>query len=515
MSRAYGSEGMKASDRFAISHDKIPSLVLMERAALAVCDAVSASDACASGRNVRVYAGVGNNGADALACARILTDRGYRVECFLVGDPDKATDENKAQQHTLQAYGLEVHPYKKEEGRHPCDLVIDGLFGIGVNRAPEGVWLDAVTEMNAYGKEGAKVVAIDLPSGVNADDGSLPGACVSADMTVTFAFAKTGMLLYPAAAHCGEILVRDIGIRASRKADAVYYADPSEVRLLKRDPAGHKGTFGKVLCVCGSQKTGGAAILAARAVLASGAGMVRVFTDIANRDAILQVLPEALIDTYDESHPDEAATKALLHAALDWSDSVVLGCGTGTGEIARQLTQTVLSDCKKPLVLDADALNLIARDKALRSLCRALGERGIPLVLTPHLAEFARLTGRSVPECRKHLLTAPRELADELHATVLLKDARSVVCSVRPDETYINISGNDGMATAGSGDVLAGLLGALILQSESAREACCNGAYLHGLAGDRAAGLSGKRGLTASDLCVHLRDVFLETGTKE
>lgn len=534
MRYALNAAQMKAADRNTIEHFGVASLVLQERAALAVCDRADAyfqdkQSGAGRQKTIRIFAGPGNNGADAIACARILSQRGFQTDTVLVGDAGKQTGECRRQLQSVQAYGLFVRafsPREKDPETVP-DLVIDGLLGVGINRAPEGAFHDAIEEINRLHENGAYVLSVDIPSGIGTDEGSVAGAAVFADETVTFGFAKCGQLLYPASARCGKLQVADIGITRESllagteneiRPDAFYFRDGADVSLPPRRADGNKGTFGKVLVVAGSKETGGAVILAAKAALLSGCGMVRVFTERTNRDAVLQALPEALIDCYDAGAFDAEAVLPLLDGALLWADAVVCGCGIGTGETAVILLKHLLENGHLPLVLDADALNLLALpEHALMDPACRYGEKAepVPLVLTPHAGEFARLYNRvfakerTVADCKAHAAAYTRALAKKMNGIVLFKDARSIACC-GDAPYYINLSGNDGMATAGSGDVLAGLLGSLLAQTRgrNAMETVCAGAFFHGLSGDYAAERCGKRALCASDIADALAAVL-------
>lgn len=297
------------------------------------------------------------------------------------------------------------------------------------------------------------------------------------------------------------------------------YQDITDISFSVRKKDGNKGTFGKVLVVAGSRTIGGAAILAAEAALRSGCGMVRVFTEKTNRDAVLAALPESLIDVYDDTSgrnlPD---VLKRLSEAVSWSDAVVCGCGIGTGDTARALLERLLTERQKPLVLDADALNLLSLpENGLQEKAAQYADEAVyrPLVLTPHAGEFARLyrcafeTDVTVEDCKANAAKYPDLLAKKMRCIVLYKDAKSVVTN-GTEPYYVNESGNDGMATAGSGDVLAGLLGALLAmeRGKDAFKTVCKGTFCHGLAGDLAAERHGKRAMIASDLATALRDVL-------
>lgn len=514
MRAAVTAAQMKAADQRAITHYGIPSLVLMERAALFVCEEVMRAAIKREVRNIRIYAGCGNNGADGLAAARILTERGFFVETLLVGDANKTSEEHRAQMHTLSACGIAVTPYHaRTEGPVP-DLILDGILGAGASRPLAGDFLQAVQEINALHEKGAFVIAIDLPTGIDCDTGEVESDAVRADVTATFAFAKTGTLLYPGAAYCGELITGDIGIREALEISANYIADASGVPLIKRTPSGNKGTFGKVLVVAGSADTGGAAYLAGRAAFLTGAGMVRLLTEKTQRDVLTKMLPEALIDAYAQDADSKEAAE-MLSSALAWCDTCVAGCGMGTGPLSRELIKTILEKKACHLVLDADALNLIAEDDALRkALCAYRGgER--QLVITPHLAEFARLYETDTKAVSGKLLSAPAELASKLDLTVLCKDARSIIADPAYEKPAINISGNDGMATAGAGDVLAGMTGALVAQCKDGYHAAVSAAFLHGLAGDTAAEQMGRSAMCARDILQAIPAVMRLTAGEE
>ena len=585
----------------------IPSLVLMERAALSVADSVDAflrpkfpGSGCGRKPVILAAAGRGNNGADALAAGRILLDRGYDVRfCRLSG---KVAPESSfaVQERILRSYGalveefpdsslyslcgLQEDPAEDAEKADIPDLIIDGLFGTGLSRNLEGEAAQCVEAVNrCRDLYGTYVVAVDIPSGISSDDGRLMGCAVRCDETRTFAFYKRGHFMHPGTVYAGACHLAEIGItwRAFEKAPSMFtLLDVKASDLLpEREQGGNKGSFGKILLVAGRRNMCGAALLAARACMSAGAGMVKVFTHEANRVIIQQTIPEALLDTFtDEDSPEEAA--ARLQKSLEWADIAAAGPAMGTDAAARALLRKILEyvqredPCdpadssghieisaltdKRPrrsvrgLVLDADALRLLAGDE---DLCGLLAERRaeIPCILTPHLAEFAALAGRTVPECIAERDVLVQEQADRLLSAIACKDARTLV--VRPHlekdclscegladigrqdslvRTYLNTTGNSGMASAGSGDVLTGMTAAFLALDFASKEFCpaawdrtnrpgekkmiftekeCSSGFaaavtavcLHGLAGDLAAQEYGKQGMTANDIAGELR----------
>ncbi len=537
------AEEMRRADRSTVDHFCLPAAVLMERAALGVADVLmeqwrggGAPDAMRAKashthRPVRdpraikavfprilVFAGGGGNGGDGAVVARLLQQRGAEVLLVAVGATDRTGELTLAQLHTAEQYGVEILRVTeaeelaelKQRAAGYYDFVVDALFGIGVTRPLAGVYAAAVEVMEKL-REAADgrltVLSIDMPSGIHTDTGEVCGVAVHADLTVTVNFRKRGLVLYPGALYAGRVIIIDAGITEKsflKETPEVISLNGSAGAVLPaRDPSADKGGFGKLLIVAGSGSIGGAPILAARAALSSGIGMVRVFTEAANRTALLASCPEALVDVWDKDMPADQL-EIPLQKALAWADACLIGPGIGTEEHGSRMLRTVLEDDRLPLVIDADGCNLIARDESLREAVKKYRMHAWP-VLTPHMKEFSRLTGCEIDVAKQSLLTAPRALADELGCTVLCKDARSVTVRAGQWEQALNLSGNCGMATAGSGDVLAGIVGALAAQGEDSFSAASKGSYLHGLAGDAAAARYGQAGMTAGDIVTGLR----------
>lgn len=487
------SHEMKEYDRDTSERIGIPSMVLMERAALAAADVLLETRRI-SGR-VLVVAGAGNNGGDGLAVGRLLALKGKEVTFFMAGNPAKLSRETQMQVSILRNSGFSIQSnFDGEE----YDIVIDALFGTGLSRNVEGKYLEIITKINNLGKRGAYVCSVDIPSGICADTGQILGNAVQADLTVSFAFAKRGHLLYPGRIYAGKLTVRDIGITSQsflRGKPAAFCLEEGDVSglLPKRRRDGNKGTFGKVLLFAGSSDMGGACILAGNGILRMGAGMVKIITPSCNREIVQKSFPEALLYTFDQAPCDKEVQKSM-----DWADVIVAGPGIGTGENARRLMEHALKAGKCPLVVDADGLNLIAADEKLRMLLAGYGKE--KLIITPHPGELVRLAGTSMEEYQSSRETLICQLAEELNCVIAAKDAATIVMQAGRQEIYINTSGNDGMAAAGSGDVLAGMIGGMLAQKAPSFEAACLCVYLHGLAGEEASLKNGRRGMTASDL---------------
>lgn len=509
------AEEMKRADRTTSEVFGLSPEVLMERAALAVCEEIT--DPHAENR-VLVFAGAGGNGGDGIAIARILHQRGAEVLLIAVGEIEKYREITRKQLETAMRYGVPLIRLSDAADAEAVrmiaerrfDVIVDALFGIGVTRPLAGVWSAAValiTELKAAAGGRVRVVSVDLPSGIHTDTGEVCGIAVRADLTVTMNHRKLGLVLYPGAEYAGQVRVVDVGITKESFGEEhpQFAALDEEPRSCfpARDPAANKGGFGKILLIAGNGSIGGAPILAAEAAFAAGAGMVRVFTEQKNRTALLGACPEALIDTWDETQPIERMTETLKNA-LSWATACVIGPGIGTDERAAVLLETVLENDRLPLVIDADGLNLIARRPELKDAAAAYRQADRWPVLTPHVGEFARLSGLDADTVKKEFLTAPKKLAEELSCTILCKDARSVTTQAGRRTQILNIVGNSGMATAGSGDVLAGIIGALAAQGLQPYDAAAVGAYLHGLAGDAAAASCGEAAVTASEIVTHL-----------
>lgn len=482
------AEEMRFYERYTIDTVGIPESVLMERAALAAFDRVQAymQEHPDRGSNILVMAGVGNNGGDGLALARLLAEADCRVEVWSVGDVERASEQWKRQRSILAHSPVTIG---NKPLRDEYTVMVDALFGIGLSRKVDGICGEAV---DCFNRLRGHRLALDLPSGIDSDSGKVWGKAVRADETVTFGFCKRGLANYPGCEYAGKVTTADIGISRAgltEKAPGMFALEGEPEDLLpKRQPCGNKGTFGKVLLAAGSLNMAGAAVLAARAAYRAGAGMVKVITAPENREILQGTVPEALFGT-----PEE------LRGSMEWADVIAIGPGTGTGGTAREMLQTVLRESSLPLLLDADALNLLAADRELRKMTADCGRAGRSIVLTPHVGELARLVGENIEELKADLANRGCELAMELQAVTVAKDARTFIC-VTDRPVCINLSGNSGLATAGSGDVLAGMIAGLMAQGMEGFHAACVGAYIHGKAGDRVAAEIGEHACMAGDL---------------
>lgn len=518
MRRIVTGRQMKAADAYTMEQVGIPSLVLMERAALKVAERAKAG----LGKKEPIWAvcGMGNNGADGAAAARMLFLEGFLAAAVLVGDEGRATPEMVRQLAIAKKLGMEVLSWEEAKERVlRGGTVIDGLFGVGLGRPVEGVYRECIEAVNQAREQGRvrRVVAVDVPSGIHSGTGAVMGAAIRADETVTFGWEKCGMLLYPGRSFAGRVWTEDIGFPAQALKETeeevfLTYGREDLERLPPRPAHSNKGTFGRLLIVAGSRNMCGAAYLSALGAYRAGAGLVRVLTVEENRPVLLQLLPEAILSTYtaDQLTEGREEFQQMIAAQCQWADAVVLGPGLGSEEYVEYLVEDILTNACTPVVVDADGLNAIAARPYLTSYFTE------NIIITPHLGEMARLTGQAIKEIAQDLPACAGDYASRYGITCVLKDAATVVAS-RDGEIYINSSGTSAMAKAGSGDVLTGILGALLAQGMEERESARLGVYLHGLAGELAKAQAGSRGVLARDLadCVALAMKEGEKGSQE
>ncbi len=495
---------MQAFDRRAIEVWGVPALVLMENAALGVADAIGARYPQA--RSVAIFCGPGNNGGDGLAVGRQLATRGCEVALWVLAGEHGLRGDAATQLAIVRRLELNVEELPAalgEEALEAClaaaaraDVVVDALFGTGLTRGLAGDWAALVAGINRLA---VPRVAVDLPSGLDASRGGLIGPHVRADLTVTFACPKLAHVLAPAAEACGEVVVADLGVPLwlDEEGESVELLEPEDVAacLPPRAADSHKGTYGHLLLVAGGEGHAGAAILAARAAVRTGAGLVSVATPAPLAEVVdlgsLESMTLGLPVGPGRGLAVEAAGALAVGLAGKTALAVGpgLGLATGTQTVVRELALT----SELPLLLDADGLTAFAG-------CLAeLAARPAPTVLTPHPGEMGRLLGCTAAEVQADRLAAVRTAARTSGAVVVLKGHRTLVAEPS-GAVRVSLTGNPGMASGGSGDVLTGMIGSFLAQGLSAFAAASVGAYLHGLAGDRVAARAGEVGLRAGDL---------------
>ncbi len=487
---------MRQMDRMAIEQDGIPELLLMENAGLAAVRVIGQQFAVKEERWL-ILCGVGNNGGDGLVVARQLHSRGARVQVMLLGDAARFGDAAAANLAMVNALQLplihlsNVEPVVEQVSLY--DGIVDALLGTGISRPVEGLLAEVIEAVNQSGKP---VVSLDIASGVNGDTGQKMGTAIRAAHTITFGLPKAGNLIYPGYAQGGQLWVTHIGFAPRLyQSDSLLVETNDAVRLPPRPVAGHKGTFGDTLFVAGAGSYYGAPYFSALACMKAGGGYVRLATPasvapvIAARAGELVYLPQ-------EETDDRSLAASNKERLLDMAaklDFVVIGPGTSLHDETQTLLRELTTAVEKPLLIDGDGITSVSRAPEL------LRQRGAPTVLTPHTGEFARLTGLDVATIEQDRVAVLRKACADLKVVIVLKGAHSLVGY--PDgRVFINLSGNSGMATAGSGDVLTGTIAGMAGLGLAFDDAVRMGVFVHGLAGDLAAEEMGEDGMTAPDI---------------
>ena len=499
----FTAEEMRGLDRRAVEELGISSLALMENAGTGAADEIVGRFAPRERRQVVVAAGKGNNGGDGFVVARCLRDLESSVVVFLLGRTQDVTGEAAVELARFLERGGEIveitGPDLLDQFEAACraaDLVVDALLGTGLAGPARGLVASAIDAMNRCGKP---VVSLDLPSGLSSDQGARLGPTVSAALTTTFGGWKRGLLLHPGAGQSGEVCVVGIGIPAEEAAKGVttFLLEATDIRPFfpARPTDAHKGVYGHVLIVAGSAGKTGAAALAARAALRSGAGLATVATPVSQQPIVaalgMEFMTEPLPETAGQSLSLKAKDRIVELAAK--ADAVALGPGLSLDPETQVLIRELVRDLPCPLTVDADGLTALAGHLPI------LGQAAHPRCLTPHPGEMARMLGMKVAEIQADRIEAVRGFCRRFHTFLVLKGAGSVI-GEPSGQIFINPTGNPGMATGGTGDVLTGMVGAFLARGMSPLHALQAAVYLHGLAGDLARGEKGEEGLIAGDI---------------
>ncbi|MCI5165485.1 MAG: NAD(P)H-hydrate dehydratase [Candidatus Electrothrix sp. GM3_4] len=516
---------MQALDRTSIEEIGIPGVVLMENAGKGTVDAMEQEYGAVQGRTVCVFIGPGNNGGDGLVIARHVAQRGGRPFLVYLINPEKLSGDAETNAKICNKLGFvyyiihHVDEVSQLKGlirqlhfRHPVHSLVDALFGTGLSRKIEGYFADVIECINTLaGDRQWPLVAVDISSGLCANTGTSLGCVVRADLTVTYGLAKPGHFLH-GGPMVGKLIVLDISIpnRVVKQADLPGRAlDRCEIahRIQERRTAAHKGTYGHLFMLAGSEGKTGAAILAGKAALHSGCGLVTLAVPV-DLNPIFEIsLPEAMTAPLPNSSKAlYAADYDLICEQLVGRSALVIGPGMGMDPETGLLVCRLYRELKIPMVIDADALNLLAAEPEI------LRKSGGVRILTPHPGEMSRLTGKSVATLQRDRLAAAGQLAkdlmhDEHEIIVVLKGAGTVLSSSK-GAWAVNSSGNNGMATGGIGDVLAGLIGGLLVQGYTPWNAAAIGVYQHGLAADLLAE-DRSHGFTASEVAAALPKAFM------
>ncbi|MEZ0344961.1 MAG: NAD(P)H-hydrate dehydratase [Infirmifilum sp.] len=493
-------EDIRRMDELASKQYGISQEILMENAGASVARLVD-SYFKARGLSVSLIAGVGNNGGDGLVAARHLASLGADVTVFIVGDVEKMTPLARLNLERVEKMDIPVE-YIRVAGEELSllreelsltDVVLDALFGVGLNRPVEGVYREAIECINS---SGSIVVSVDIPSGVNGDTGQVMGVAVKADYTVTFGLPKPGLLLYPGAEYAGEVHVARISYPPGLLEDEAITIETNDpLFVAPRRPDTHKGDYGKALFIAGSRRYMGAPLFSSYSFLLAGGGYSRLATAASIIPHLGSRASEVVYEPLEETSSGgiSYANIERLKMLAEWADIVVIGPGLSTDEETARLVRDLVPVVDKPLIVDGDGLTAIAGRPDL------LKGRRAPTILTPHLAEMSRLTGLTVEEIRGDRVQVLRRACAELNSIIVLKGAHTLI-GTPAGRVFVNLSGNPGMAKAGSGDVLVGTIAAMHGLGFGAEESARMGVFVHGMAGDYVAAREGVDGVTASKI---------------
>jgi NAD(P)H-hydrate epimerase len=527
------TQQMRELDRLTVERCDIPYATLMETAGSRVVETIIENYGPVEGKYAAIFCGKGNNGGDGAVVARLLWMCGAEaVDVFLFGKLEETKGEARSNFETIKrlaetrtdtnGYQLSFREIVTDEEAELSlfpDLMIDALLGTGLTRQVEGIYLDAILNLNSIrAVHSSPVISVDIPSGLSSDSGNTVGPHVRADLTVSFTAPKIGNVLSPACEANGKLVIAPIGTPdwlIEESGSQLELVEESQIKTWLNDSRrisqAHKNLVGDVLLIAGSRGKTGAAALASESVLRAGAGLVTVATAKSALSLLVtqtraEVMTEALAETFDGAIAQEAVEQALRLA----EKKTVIAVGPGLSsaeESAQAFVRELVERRTAPMVIDADGLNALAPWPS-----EMKGSDELPIIITPHPGEMARLIGKTSADVQADRIGVAREFATKHHIITVLKGSRSLIAA--PDgNVYVNPTGNAGMATAGSGDVLTGLVAGLLAQSSTdALGAAIVGVYLHGLAGDIAASKLGMRSMIASDIIANLSEAILQIG---
>lgn len=508
MKACYVSE-MRAVDRAASEKGSVPSVVLMENAAIACVNELRKDFPDLGNKRAAVFCGKGNNGGDGFAVARHLYRAGADVSVYLVCGNEFSGDA-KINFDIIKKMNINIDVISDTENLkylvRSHDIIIDAIYGTGIHGTLGGISYDVINEINENSKY---TLSVDVPSGMDSDSGEICGTMIRADKTVTFAAYKVGMLMFPAADCVGEIVVADISVPdyiLEEQDIKINVTDDDFVRARfpKRSDNSHKGDYGKLLVIAGSEGMSGAAYLSSQSAMSAGSGLVTLALpsciNAAMEAKTTEVMTLPLPD--EDGHLSYAASEEILKR-IDKADAVLIGPGLGRSPDAAEILEKVLNYSKVPVIIDADGINAAAENMEILSECTC------PVIFTPHTAEMSRLTGLDTDYIDANRLVVSREFAEEYGVTVILKGHHTIVTG-QDGEQYISITGNSGLAAGGSGDVLAGITASLAARCADETAAAAMAVYIHGTAGDIARDKYGIESVTAQRVTDCIPDALRE-----
>lgn len=513
------SAEMQACDRFAIQHLHIPGIVLMEHAGKGVVEVMTNYFGSLSGRSILILCGKGNNGGDGFVVGRHLANLGANVNLVLIGKISALKGDALTncrifktlvhQNRTKQAIQFsEIQSVRKIGSLPKSEIIVDALFGTGFKGEVQGIYKNIIAWIN---KSSAKTVSIDVPSGIDADDGSVKGVAVEADVTVTMGLKKVGLVAGDGKHYAGAVEVVDIGIPKN-----VFEKYSGKVRIIEREDVArilpvrpvnaNKYSVGKILVIAGSRGLTGAAAMTAVSAMRSGAGAVVLCTPSSVYPILSRKLTEVMVEPLPETPDGSLSMLAFgyLQKKASWADVVIIGPGLSKNPETQSLVRKLVGTIRKNLIIDADGLNAFSENKnSIRN------HRSMNVIITPHAGELSRLINIPSSEIENQRVAISREVAKRFGLTLILKGAPTVTANEKGD-VFINSTGNSGMATAGSGDVLTGCIGGLWGQGMERTDAARAGVYVHGLAGDFARKKLGTKGMMATDIQNFLPKALVE-----
>ena len=489
-------EDMRSMDREAIEQLRIPEEILMENAGQAAAS-VLAGEISIRNRKIVIFCGIGNNGGDGFVAARKIHADGGHASVFILGNPDKYRGAARMNLDILAQLPIPVRTIEsvrtvKMEVLH-SHAIMDAIFGTGLDREVTGLYREVIALINQSGK---KVLSLDIPSGIHGDTGEIMGAAVKADCTVAFGLPKIGAMLYPGFERCGKLYVCHISFPPSlHNRDTIKIEINGPSALPPRNRSGHKGSMGEALFIAGASGYFGAPYFAAMSFLKAGGGYARLAVPRSMVSAIAQKGSEIVFIPQEETASGSIAlgNRNRLVELAEKMDMVVIGPGLSLDPETQQLVRELVKTISAPVLIDGDGISAVSGDMKI------VRKRKSPTVLTPHLGEMSRMAGLSISEISRRRIPVLQKTAGDLGSFIVLKGAHSLIGC--PDErVFINLSGNSGMATAGSGDVLTGTIAAAIGLGLPPEEAVKKGVFIHGFAGDLAAAEKGEDGMTAQDI---------------
>ncbi len=506
---------MQSIDQRTIQEYGIPGIVLMERAGLAICKAILSRNPCPE--SAVIVAGTGNNGGDGFVVARELKNQGLAVRVYILGDPEKLKADALSNFKILRKLGVSIRPVQSAtsirfQALPERTIIVDAIFGTGLHREITGLHLHVIRKIN---RSGRAVIAVDIPSGLSSNTGHILGDAIQAEETITFGLPKRGHFLYPGTLYCGRLSVADIGFprkAIEREKITLQTIEPHTVakNLPKRPTSGHKGTFGHLLVIAGSRGKIGAASLVGLAALRSGCGVVTLAIPKSLTSSISKKFPEAMTYPLPETAQGTISATAiseLIRFSKGKISAMAIGPGLSVNRDTMELVRELLTRIEKNTIIDADAINTLMGDAEF------LKQLKHQIILTPHPAEFARLIDRETVEVQSDRIGIAESFAKKYGHLLVLKGANTLVAEPK-GKIFMNLTGNSGMATAGSGDTLTGIIGAMLAADMPPLPAALAGVNIHGTAGDIAAQKKTERSLTASDIINALPSAFQKAQTE-